>query len=186
MDGSIEELDHMTKILFKLKAKYGVYAVSGNHELYSGYKEWIDYFEKGGIKFLENDSTIIRNENDVPLLNLCGVIDISASRFHLPAADIAKATANTDRKLPTIFMSHQPKIANQLKEISDLTFCGHTHGGLMPGLKQIVAKVNGGYVSGLYNTGRQRVIVSNGTRIWAGAPLRLHDPSQIIYVTLKQ
>ena len=145
VDGSIEELDHMTKILFKLKAKYGVYAVSGNHELYSGYKEWIDYFEKGGIKFLENDSTIIRNENDVPLLNLCGVIDIS-----------------------------------------DLTFCGHTHGGLMPGLKQIVAKVNGGYVSGLYNTGRQRVIVSNGTRIWAGAPLRLHDPSQIIYVTLKQ
>ena len=83
-------------------------------------------------------------------------------------------------------MSHQPKIANQLKEISDLTFCGHTHGGLMPGLKQIVAKVNGGYVSGLYNTGRQRVIVSNGTRIWAGAPLRLHDPSQIVYVTLKQ
>lgn len=186
VDGTIEELDYMTKILFNLKAKYGVYAVSGNHELYSGYKNWIEYFEKGGIKFLENDGVIIRNEKGVPLLNVCGVIDISAPRFNLPEADIQKALANTDRNLPTIFMSHQPKLANQLKDKSDLTLCGHTHGGLMPGLKQIVAKVNGGYVSGLYNTGRQRVIVSNGTRIWAGAPLRLHDPSQIVYVTLKQ
>ena len=186
VDGTIEELDYMTKILFDLKAKYGVYAVSGNHELYSGYHNWIEYFEKGGIKFLENGGVIIRNEKGVPLLNVCGVIDISAHRFNLPEADIQKALANTDRKLPTVFMSHQPKLANQLKDKSDLTLCGHTHGGLMPGLKQIVAKVNGGYVSGLYNTGRQRVIVSNGTRIWAGAPLRLHDPSQIVYVTLKQ
>lgn len=186
VDGTIPELDHMTRILFNLKAKYGVYAVSGNHELYSGYKQWLEYFENGGIRFLENDGTVIKDENGESLLNLCGVIDISATRFGLPKADIDKALEKTDKALPTIFMSHQPKLANSLKEFSDLTLCGHTHGGLMPGLKQIVAKVNGGYVSGLYNTGRQRVIVSNGTRIWAGAPLRLHDPSQIVYVTLKQ
>ncbi len=186
VDGSIPELDHMTRLLFNLKAKYGVYAVSGNHEIYSGYRQWIDYFEKGGIRFLENNSTVIYSKNGIPLLNLCGVIDISAQRFNFPKADINKALENTDIKLPTIFMTHQPKLANDLKEHSDLTLCGHTHGGMMPGLKQIVAKVNGGYVSGLYNTGRQRVIVSNGTRIWAGAPLRLNDPSEIVHIRLKK
>lgn len=184
VDGEIKDLDFMTKELFKLKAKYGVYAVSGNHELYSGYKQWLDYFSEGGIRFLENKGTIITNENGKELFNLCGVIDISATRFNLPSADIKAATQNVNTTLPTVFLTHQPKVANELKDISDLTLAGHTHGGLMPGLKQIVAGSNGGFVSGLYDLGRERVIVSNGTRIWAGAPLRLNTPSELILIQL--
>lgn len=184
VDGEIDDLDFMTKELFKLNAKYGVYAVSGNHELYSGYKEWLDYFTNGGIKFLENKGTIIKDDNGTELFNLCGVIDISASRFNLPTADIKAATKEANPTLPNVFLTHQPKIAPQLNDISDLTLAGHTHGGLMPGLKQIVAGANGGFVSGLYEVGRQRVIVSNGTRIWAGAPLRLNTPSELILIKL--
>lgn len=90
-DGDIAYLDHMTKILFKLKAKYGIYAVSGNHEFYSGYTEWLNYFSRGGIKFLENDGTVITDDNGAPLLNLCGLIDLSAPRYGFASPDIKKA-----------------------------------------------------------------------------------------------
>ena len=184
IDGDIAYLDHMTKILFKLKAKYGIYAVSGNHEFYSGYTEWLNYFSRGGIKFLENDGTVITDDNGAPLLNLCGLIDLSAPRYGFSSPDIKKAIEDINSSVPTVFLIHQPKIALKLKEISALTLAGHTHGGLMPGLKQIVAAANGGLVSGYYRLDNEQVIVTNGTRIWAGVPLRLNTPSQLIKIVL--
>lgn len=184
IDGDIAYLDHMTKILFKLKAKYGIYAVSGNHEFYSGYTEWLNYFSRGGIKFLENDGTVITDDNGAPLLNLCGLIDLSAPRYGFASPDIKKAIEDINSSVPTVFLIHQPKFALKLKEISALTLAGHTHGGLMPGLKQIVAAANGGLVSGYYRLDNEQVIVTNGTRIWAGVPLRLNTPSQLIKIVL--
>ena len=185
VDGDIQRLDHMTKILFELKAKYGVYAVSGNHEFYSGYQEWLDYFSKGGIKFLENDSVTLKDNEGHKLFNLLGLMDISAPRFGFEGANIKKGAAKLDSTVPTIALTHQPKTALDLDKISSLTLAGHTHGGLMPGLRQIVASANAGFVSGLYEHQKQVVIVSNGTRIWAGVPLRLNTPSQLIIITLK-
>ena len=63
--GGLKDPDKYAAVLRGIQSKYGVYAVSGNHELYSGYKNWIEYFEKGGIKFLENDGVIIRTEKEI-------------------------------------------------------------------------------------------------------------------------
>lgn len=185
VDGDVEDLKKKTDLLFKLKAKYGVYAVSGNHEFYSGYDSWIDYFNKGGIRFLENDSVTI-HDNDYPLLNICGITDATAHKYSDKKADIQSAIKNINADAPVIFLTHQPKVADELSAISDLTLAGHTHGGLFPVLKSLVAVANNGYVSGFYTIGKEKMIVSNGTRIWAGIPLRLKTPSQIIEITLKR
>lgn len=185
VDGDVEDLKKKTDLLFKLKAKYGVYAVSGNHEFYSGYDSWIDYFNKGGIIFLENDSVTI-HDNDYPLLNICGITDATAHKYSDKKADIPSAIKNINADAPVIFLTHQPKVADELSAISDLTLAGHTHGGLFPVLKSLVAVANNGYVSGFYTIGKEKMIVSNGTRIWAGIPLRLKTPSQIIEITLKR
>ena len=133
---------------------------------------------------MENDGGVITDRDGREYLNLCGVIDLSAYRIGLPKSNPDEALKNARPDLPTVFMTHQPKIAGELTQKVDLTLAGHTHGGLMPGLKQIVAAANGGYVSGYYNIGREKLIVSNGTRIWAGAPLRLNDPAEISIITL--
>ena len=185
IDGDIDYLDHMTRILFKLKSKYGVYAVSGNHEFYSGYTQWLNYFSKGGIRFLENEGTVVRNDDGTALINLCSLIDLSAPRYGFASPDIKKATADISPDVPTVLLTHQPKIAHELKDISSLTLAGHTHGGLMPGLKQIVAAANGGLVSGYYTLDKEQIIVTNGTRIWAGVPLRLNTPSQLVKIVLQ-
>ncbi len=185
VDGGIPDLDHLTSELFNLRAKYGIYAISGNHEFYSGYSEWLDYFTQGGFTFLENKSTLIKLEDGTAAFNLAGVTDISAMRFGLKGADPDLALKDTDPTLPVIFMSHQPITAIGLEDKVDLFLAGHTHGGLAPLLRSIVAFVNQGLVSGHYDLGREQVIVSNGTRLWMGMPFRLDNPAQIIEITLR-
>lgn len=186
VDGSVQNLDYLTKILFKLKAKYGVYGVSGNHEFYSGYKEWVDYFNQGGLKFLENQSVTLKDDNGNSIVNLVGLIDLAASRYHHQGYDINQALEYTDRSVENIFLVHQPVVAIDLEPYSILTLSGHTHGGLVKGFDSLIAKANGGFVNGHYKLGDENIIVSPGTRIWAGMPFRLGVSATINYITLKK
>ena len=185
IDGEVEALEPKTKILFNLKAKYGVYGVSGNHEFYSGYQEWVDYFTNGGIPFLENKTVIIKDESGTPLFNLAGLIDKAAERFDMTEPDVEAVKPFLDKNIPSIFLAHQPKLCLDLEDLSALTLSGHTHGGMMPGLATLIKSANGGLVSGYYKLGNEQVIVSNGTQIWAGVPLRIGILSQINLITLK-
>ena len=60
------------------------------------------------------------------------------------------------------------------------------HGGMMWGLDKIVARWNGGLVSGTYLRGSTWVYVSNGTGIWSGFPVRIGAPSEITLVKLER
>ncbi len=185
VDGDVESLKDRTDILFKLKARDGIYAVSGNHEFYSGYLSWLKYFSNGGFKFLENQATVIKSSNNIPLFNLAGVPDKNAWHFNNIGPNIDKALANIDKELPTILLSHQPSFALEAQEKVDLVLSGHTHGGQAPLIRNLIASANNGLVSGLYDLESTQVIVSNGTKLWMGFPLRLNTPSEIIKITLR-
>ena len=59
VDGSVTNLAHEFEPLRDLNAPFGVYAVTGNHEYYSGAAEWIDALSRLNIKFLNNENDII-------------------------------------------------------------------------------------------------------------------------------
>lgn len=192
VDGDVLELSEKTKHLFSLQSRFGTYAVSGNHEFYSGYSSWMEYFSEGGIHMLENDSVILKDIHGIGILNVAGIVDIASLRQKSDyltkrgaKTNLKKAFKKVDRTLPVVFLTHQPSVSVKTMDKSDLTLSGHTHGGLAPLLKNIVSAKNSGFVSGLYDFGKQRVIVSNGTRIWAGVPLRLNTPAQIVVIELK-
>lgn len=157
-DGNVSELKDKAKELFKLKAKYGVYAVSGNHEYYSGYKDWIDFLQKGMI-FLENKSTVLTSEDGQKLFYLSGISDKNASRFHQSGPDFKKALDNTDKNLPIIMLSHQPTEVLFLENKISLMLSGHTHGGQAPLLNLLVANANQDLISGLYKLGETQILV---------------------------
>jgi predicted MPP superfamily phosphohydrolase len=46
VDGSVAELAPMVEPLRALRARHGVYFVTGNHEYYSGAREWV-YVSRG-------------------------------------------------------------------------------------------------------------------------------------------
>ncbi len=187
MDGSVEQRRPITNLLFELKAKYGTFISSGNHEYYSGYQEWRDYFEQGGFISLDNKVVELLDNQGKPLMNLGGITDPRAARFNLPMPDPQGVIKALDPQAPSIILSHRPQYATDFaasKQV-DLVVSGHTHGGLVVGLDRLVANANGGFVSGLYQLGDTKLVVCNGTMLWMGMPLRLGVPSQILQITLR-
>src|SRR5262249_11712689 len=55
VDGSVRELAEHVAPLANLRAKDGVYFVTGNHEYYSGADSWILYLASLGVRVLRNE-----------------------------------------------------------------------------------------------------------------------------------
>ena len=65
--------------LKELRAKDGIFAVSGNHEAFYGFAEWKKVYAAWGVRFLENDSVYPRRS-----LALAGMNAKSSLGFGLP------------------------------------------------------------------------------------------------------
>lgn len=169
--------------LSDLKARLGVFAVTGNHEYYSNYRNWMKAFENLGLHILKNGHVVLDDKGQS--LVLAGVTDRVAANFGLPAPDIGQALSGAPEDAPVILLAHQPKGSAAYAESGvDLQLSGHTHGGQILGLHWITQMANDGYVSGFYRIGDMQLYVSNGTGLWSGFPVRLGKPSEITEIVL--
>lgn len=169
--------------LADLKARLGVFAVTGNHEYYSNYISWMKAFRRLGLNILGNEHVLIADRGHS--LVLAGVTDRVASRFGLSEPDIGKTLSGIPENLPVILLAHQPKGSDIYAAAGvDLQLSGHTHGGQILGIHWITQIANDGYVSGLYRIGDMQLYVSNGTGLWNGFPIRLGKPSEITEIVL--
>ena len=165
-----------------LAAKYGCFFVTGNHEYYSGVKEWISETKRLGFTVLINEHEIVRRGKGRLLLG--GVTDFRAGRRfkkHVSSPKAAAAGAQeTDFK---ILLAHQPKNIFEAAEAGfDLQLSGHTHGGQFLPWKYAVG-LNQPFLSGLHKFKETQIYVSRGTGYW-GPPLRLGAPSEISLIKL--
>lgn len=169
--------------LGQLRAKDGVFAVTGNHEYYFGAENWIQAFEKLGLYFLNNAGYRVSRSGDS--LYLSGVTDAAAPSYGLPGPDLASALASSRPGETVILLDHRPEKADLAAESGvSLQLSGHTHGGMIAGLDRLVAAANNGFVSGFYEAGSMKLYVSNGSGIWNGFPFRLGKPAEITLITL--
>ena len=178
LDGTVEELREDIAPLGDLSAPLGVWAVTGNHEYYYNYPEWRKMFQLLGIRMLENQWTNVQG------IRLAGITDPAGRKFGEPVPDLKKALAG-GKKYFTILLAHRPKYAVDAAKLGvDLQLSGHTHGGSIWGLKPFVKRYNAGFVAGRYQVGDMTLLVSNGTGIWNGMPLRLGAPAEILLLEL--
>src|SRR4029079_14817903 len=70
VDGSVEELAEHVAALAKLKAKDGVYFVTGTHEYYSGADEWTAHLRTLGVRVLANEHVRIRGDEGFDLAGI--------------------------------------------------------------------------------------------------------------------
>lgn len=127
-------IETVAKNLTGLQAKYGVFAVLGNHDIYYDDKKVSEELEKVGIKVLENEVVMI--EKDDQKLRVFGLIDHTkiikwGSFYEKTKNDLAKVADEGD----VIVLEHSPDIVKLLTgkfKLSDdmkLFIAGHTHGG---------------------------------------------------------
>ena len=184
IDGSVAARADDFAPLGKLHAPDGVIAITGNHEYYAQYAEWMQAFRGLGMQVLENTHT--RVSRGGATLTIAGVTDPVAARYGLPMPDLSAALAGADPGAPVILLDHRPGAAraNAAQGVT-LQLSGHTHGGHIVGMDQLVKRANGGFVSGRYVVDGMTLYVSNGAGLWPGFAARIGVPSEITLITLR-
>ena len=184
IDGSLAARRADVEPLRDLRAPDGVWLIPGNHEYFFEYAAWMRHYADLGLAVLANRHTVLGRGDDA--LVLAGVTDLSARHTGQPAHDLDAALAGAPAGAPIILLDHQPRNAARAaaKGVA-LQLSGHTHGGMVVGLDRLVARANGGFVSGAYAVGGMTLYVNNGTALWPGFALRLGPPSELTRITLR-
>ena len=153
------------RALSRLKAKYGVYFVFGNHDpgfspQHRGYSKEDLKAEliKNGIHVLEDELVNIRDN-----IFLCGRQDKSVHE-RADIRELASGVSDTDC---LIVLDHQPgDFAAEEDAGCSLVLCGHTHGGQMFPANLLMGFFND-MVYGHEKRGSTDFIVSSGIADWA-------------------
>ena len=189
MDGPPVRCGKALAELNRLEAPLGVFGVPGNHEFYSGLEPWLAFFRRSKVRLLFNESVRLPNG-----IYLAGTGDKAAEHFfddprlqETYGENVPKALAGIPAGSCTVLLAHRPKTAlESAGKGVGLQISGHTHGGMVLGLDLLVALFNGGWVSGRYGAQGMALLVSNGTWLWRGFPLRLGRPGEILLITLRR
>lgn len=164
----------------RLKAKYGVYSITGNHEYINGVNSCVKYAENFGIKFLRDSSIMIDSS-----FYLIGRDDRSGLQF------IGKTRKNLDEivknipgNYPKFLLDHTPFKLEQAEQNGiDLQLSGHTHHGqIWPGniITNMIYEISWGYKK----KGSTHYYVSSGAGTW-GPPVRTGSSSEIVNIIIR-
>jgi predicted MPP superfamily phosphohydrolase len=184
VDGTVPHLASHIAPLMDMRARHGVYAITGNHEYYSGVDEWIEEFRRLGMQVLLNEYRIIRHDGTDLLV--AGITDFSASAFDASHhSDPRQALEGApDGILPKILLAHQPRSAAAAEQAGyDLQLSGHTHGGQFWPWSLFVP-LQQPFTAGLHRLRHLWIYTSRGTGYW-GPPKRFGAPSEITLLRLK-
>ncbi len=184
VDGSVERLRDAVAPLADLRARHGVFFVTGNHEYFSGVEPWLRELQRLGIRVLRNERVAIGGEGDQGF-DLAGVHDYSSGRNgdagH--SHDLPRALAGVAPGREVVLLAHQPRSIHEAARLGvGLQLSGHTHGGqIWPW--GLFVKFQQPYIAGLHRHDNTFIYVSDGTGYW-GPPMRLGTTAEITRITL--
>jgi len=176
--------------LASLQAPLGVYAVLGNHDLYTGADAVAASLamHAPNIRLLRGESQRLRTPAP---LSVAGVDDPgrdwTAHGRGLPEIEKLAAAASNDG--PVLLLVHRPDAFVQASDLGfSLVLSGHFHGGQialpMAGGRWNVAVALSPFHRGLYRRGDSLLYVSRGVG-FAGPRIRLGSPPEIALIELE-
>ena len=164
----------------RLKSKYGVYSINGNHEFINGVDSCVKYAEKYGIEFLRDSYKMIDSS-----FYIIGREDSSMPQFTGKSRkSLEEIVRNIPGNYPKILLDHTPfKLEQAQQNNIDLQLSGHTHHGqIWPAnlITKMIYEVSWGYKK----KGGSHYYVSSGAGTW-GPPVRTGSSSEIVNIKVK-
>jgi uncharacterized protein len=181
IDGGFGEGKNFIADLKRFKAKYGIFAVTGNHEYYGNrLHRFLETARAAGFRVLRNETVTVKGD-----LQLAGMNDtIAGSRDEEDyPANLNIALRHMDKSKPAILLFHKPHMFNDARSRGiGLQLSGHTHAGQFPPLS-FISYSRERFFYGLYRRGDAYISVSSGTGLYS-IPMRLFTRNEIVRITL--
>lgn len=182
VDEDIEPVirQNLGETIRQIQSKYGIYAITGNHEYIGGVEPACKYLTEHGIVMLRDSSAKIADS-----FTLVGREDRSIHQFSgKKRKPLSEIMASVEPSLPIILMDHQPLDLNDAaKAHVDLQFSGHTHHGQLWPFNFIATaayELSWGYAQ-KENT---QFYVSCGVGTW-GPPMRSGNRPEVVNIRLR-
>ncbi len=176
-DGTQVDSKHVTWPFKYLRAQFGAYFVSGNHEQFRGDSEFTNAVRSAGIRVLENEKV------DIEGLQVAGVPYNHATHAEHFRSVLAKIVIDPARA--SILLTHAPDRPAITEEAGfGLQLSGHTHLGQFFPFTWITRKLYKQFTYGLSRLGNTQFYVSSGAGTW-GPPLRVGSQAEIVQITFE-
>ena len=165
-DATITNTDYttLTATLAKINAKYGKYAILGNHDYYKDSEKIINVYTDSGFKYLDNAYDLIYSKDNEPIF----IGGVNTSSYNMDDIDKTMEYFNNhDDNIYKIILIHEPDITDKI--VNDynvnLILAGHSHNGQIrlpiigaiytpPGAKK--------YYDNYYNIDGTKLYISSG------------------------
>ena len=166
-DATITNKDYasLTTTLAKINAKYGKYAIMGNHDYYKDSEKIINIYTDSGFKYLDNDYDLIYSKNNEQIF----IGGVNTSSYNMDDVDKTMEYLNKidNDDIYKIILIHEPDITDKIvKDYRvNLILAGHSHNGQIrlpiigaiytpPGAKK--------YYDNYYNIDGTKLYISSG------------------------
>ena len=199
-DGMAATISHFAAGLDQLRAKKGVFFVTGNHETYVGLNRALNVLKQTKIQVLHNEIIAVDG------LQIMGISYPGIRGVH-EIRGLEKLSQNSSNNIPRILLFHtptniRPKGGDGLdyhfatywvpdtsfalnKEIgADLQLSGHSHAGQLFPFGTLTKFIYKGYDYGFHRLSRFAIYTTSGVGTW-GPPLRTGNSPEIVVMELK-
>lgn len=173
------DLNPLAALLESIPAPFGKFAITGNHEVYAGLPQALDFSRRAGFTMLRNQSVKLANG-----ITISGVDD-RAVYSRLAASQDAETTLinSVTRNSFHLLLKHRPDILPESDGHFDLQLSGHVHGGQIFPFNLLVRLRHPIPCGKTTTPAGSSIYVSRGTGTW-GPPMRLFAPPEVTVIDI--
>jgi hypothetical protein len=178
VDGRTEGMDTVARLLREASPRYGKFAVTGNHEYYSGLGQALAFTKKSGFHVLHGEAVTVGS-----LVNIVGVDDPAGTGISSTRKGEDKLLRTVNKDLFTILLKHRPVVDEESIGLFDLQLSGHVHKGQIFPFR-LITRLFFPFYAGLYSfSGGSLLYVNRGSGTW-GPPIRFLTPPEVTVIEL--
>ena len=180
-DGPVEGHEEDAELLRQIRARDGIFAVTGNHDYYDDIDGAVGFMEEAGMRVLCNEAV---EAGGIIILGVDDDAHLTKEEWNLTRSETAvlRMEAEQESKF-LLLLRHRPIVEAGTEGHFDLQLSGHTHGG------QLFPCLNSRHILAHHDRGFRKLkrggclYVSNGAG-YVGPPVRLLAPPEIVVIDI--